>query len=100
MMGLFEVVAFFVGTTIVSYGTYLWGYSRGECTGCAFLRRDLGLKLPAVEEFDQKVDIVCNECGLVGEFECAACNPVPCSICDKTDCTWDASVAAFLAGKA
>ena len=29
-----------------------------------------------VQGFDQKVDIVCNACGLVGEFECASCNPL------------------------
>lgn len=31
---------------------------------------------PRIDTFDKKVDIVCNACGLVGEFECAACNPV------------------------
>lgn len=86
MMGLFEFVAFFMGTAIISWGTYLWGYARAECEGCRFLRSID--KLPEVHQFDKKVDIVCNACGLVGEFECAACSPAVdegsliCSVCD------------------
>lgn len=86
MMGLFELVMFIVGTTVVAYGTFLWGYFQAECEGCKFLR-SVG-KLPEVHQFDKKVDIVCNACGLVGEFECAACHPVLeysliCGVCDE-----------------
>ncbi len=103
-MGLFEVVAFFAGTAIIGRACYLWGYSKGKCPGCAFLR-EIGLDtsmIPQVVEvlaegFDQKVDIVCNACGLVAEVTCASCNPVKCDVCGSADCDWDALVATYKA---
>ena len=64
-----------IGAMSIAIGCFFWGrvvgYNRRQCQDCAFLEQHLGLMAPAskVEEFDQKVDIVCNACGLVGEFE-------------------------------
>ena len=76
MMGLFEFVLFFVGTAIVSYAAFLFGKASNNCFVCRILD-DTGYDLNNLtEEFDQKVDIVCNACGLVAELECAACGSV------------------------
>ena len=77
MMGLFELAAFFVGTGVVSYAAFLFGKaSKKNCFVCRILD-DTGYDLNNLtEEFDQKVDIVCNACGLVAEVECAACGSV------------------------
>ena len=82
-----------MGAMLLGTVSFFWGrgvdFNRGQCQGCLMLRQ-MGYKIgaPKVEEFDQKVDIVCNACGLVGEFECASCNPVKCAVCDKADCDW------------
>ena len=95
------VVAFFAGTAVIGRSCFLWGRYEGFIQGKAARSfwDTLGFNTEAID-FDKKVDIVCNACGLVGEFECAACNPVECGVCGKADCDWGASVAAFLAGKA
>ncbi len=75
MPTLIEFLLFAVGTAIVSWGAYLWGKVTGWAAGATW-RAKAKKGLRQVETFDQKVDIVCNACGLVGEFECASCcNP-------------------------
>ncbi len=70
-----------IGPMLIGVCGYFWGrkvgYTRGRCQGCSFLK-SIGFDPPApkVEEFYEKVDIVCNACGLVGMFECAACSPL------------------------
>ena len=77
MPGLIEFVMFFVGTAVVSYTSYLFGVYQGrKCQACKWMK-DAGFDMEALTEGfdDRRVDIVCNQCGLVGEFECAACCP-------------------------
>jgi len=79
-MGLFELAAFFVGTGVVSYAAFLFGRHEGAARLEGFIQgkntrsfwQSFGFNTGA-EGFDDKVDIVCNACGLVAEVECAAC---------------------------
>jgi hypothetical protein len=74
MPGIIEFLLFVVGTAVVGRGCFLWGRYVGECAGCRFLTAagyDIGGAL--AEGFDDRVDIVCNACGLVAVVECESC---------------------------
>ena len=79
MMDFGLVGAFFVGTAIVSWGAYLFGRNAGRKKYRGYLiqlltRRTVNelLSIDYAEGFDDKVDLVCNACGLVAEVGCAA----------------------------
>lgn len=76
MPGLIEFGLFFVGTAIVSWGAFLFGKNAGRKEYCDYLMEILGDegKELLAEGFDDKVDIVCNACGLVAEVTCASCS--------------------------
>lgn len=86
------VPVWFIGTSVIARSCYLWGQTEGFNRGY----EGNGLN---VEGFDDKVDIVCNACGLVAEITCASCNPVKCDLCGDVDCDWGVTRAAVIKGK-
>ncbi len=73
-----------IGYVVIGMLSYRLGYDEGEGAGhdnttydkLQLAKMKYALSDSNVEFFDKKVDIVCNACGLVGEFECAFCSLV------------------------
>ena len=66
------------GPLVIGVASYFWGRRVGD-TRARFWQEGYDSftgNPPSAEGFDQKIDIVCNACGLVIEIECTICGPV------------------------